>query len=169
MKKRFQFSLERLQKVRDAQERMARAEWAAAAAIAGEAHQRLEATRTELAEARNQSLNLRSSKHLDARELMAGEKLIHHILQRLRKRREEHISAESRARELQVAWSVRSGEHKALIKLEENARHSHQKELQKLENEELDEISGVRWASSKSAEKYSSQARQVPIGPHSTP
>lgn len=156
MKKRFQFTLERLQRVRNAQERMARAEWAAAAAIAGEAHQRLQATRADLTEARAQSLELRSSKNLDPNELMAGEKMINHILLRLRKRREEHILAESHARELQTAWSARNAEHKSLVKLEENARQSHHKELQKVENAELDEISGARWASSRSAENYSS-------------
>ena len=144
MKRRFQFRLARLMRVRELAEREARGTWGVAEGQAREAELELERRVANMGSARNELAAARRQGRLNPGELLALEKTLgNHELgiqitrERLRERR-------AKADELRRAWRDRQREHAALENLEERQREEHRMALDAHESAQLDEVASRR-------------------------
>lgn len=147
MKRRFDFRLARLKRVRKIEERVARAEWGRTEALAraqealrGQRARELDDSRSELAAAMLPGSTLRPEWMLQAehafRSQVAGLRLAH----------ENALTRRAQADAFGQVWREREREHRALDELENREQGRHRAELERWDNAQLDEQAILRRA-----------------------
>lgn len=143
MKRRFEFRLRRVARVRDIEERLAREERAVAEVRAREAESVREQARDALHAARLELARYLAGT-VDARAVLSAHRLIDDH-QRLLGERTEAAAAERRTADAAAeVHRERKAASQAMEKLRDRARDRHQDALAREENAEMDEIASVR-------------------------
>ena len=144
MRRRFEFRLERVHRVRDVEERVARAERAQAEALARAAEASRDLARSVLEQSRTalRELLLVSARKgtLEPREVLAAQRALDGELANLRRRVESARTVRMQAERMAVAHGERKSAARALEELRERARLRHAAQLEKHENAALDEV-----------------------------
>lgn len=147
MKRRFEFRLDRLRRIREIDEQVARAVWTAAEAESREATTLLEKARGAVQDAREGlsfSLDPGADTSLDPREVLLSLDAIQSMLEIVRERRESALTLRTQADRLAEDWQEREVGRRALVELEARARSHHRAERERQENAELDEQALMR-------------------------
>ena len=139
MKRRFEFKLARLLRVRTIQEEVARAEWAAAEAEATRAESELEALHSNL-RAERRRLGHRLAGRLTGANVLSSHAALDAQLVALEQAAASARQARKRADVLVQAWRAREQERRALVELHERGRARHRRELERDEEETRDAI-----------------------------
>lgn len=172
MKRRFEFRLRRVARVRDIEERLAREKRAVAEVRAREAETAREQARDALRAAR-----LELARHLagtvDPRAVLSAHRLIDDHQRLLGERT---VQAAAQRRTADAAAGVhreRKAASQAMEKLHDRARDRHHEALAREENAEMDEIASVRahrrGAASRDPEKKEGPSRSAPAGADQPP
>lgn len=117
---RFKFKLDRLLRVREVSEELARAELGSAELAAQRAREGLDGARADLLRAEGELVALRARD--GARAALAAEQTLPALLQRIAVRRQRLVGAEAAANAARVEWQARRTDVRALEKLEGRAR-----------------------------------------------
>lgn len=117
---RFKFKLDRLLRVREVSEELARAELGSAELAAQRAREGLDGARADLLRAERELIELRTRD--GALAALAAEKTLPALLQRIALRRQRVTSAEAAATAARNDWQARRTDVRALEKLEDRAR-----------------------------------------------
>lgn len=136
MKRRFEFRLARVKRVREIEEDVARATWLAAEAEAASAAAERDRLRSHIAQERAWLAATRP----DPAEVLLHYRLLSRLLSLLRGRKERSLTLRAQADRLAGSWRQRERERRALVELEGRKRQRHVMELRRLENLEMDEI-----------------------------
>ncbi len=147
MRRAFRFRLARVQRVRDAEERLARAAWGEAQAAAHEAADRRERRARALADARSELVRILEAGPVDPVWLGSAQEALGNGVIALRRAHEQARTLAERAERFALAWRERDRDRRALAKLEERARARHRAELERAEALEQDERALSRAAS----------------------
>lgn len=139
MKRRFEFRLERVRRVRDLEERIARAERARAEGHARQAEDRRYEARSLLAESR-ESLATVLSGPFEAPLVLTSQGALDGLLAGLRRRSETARTARLQAERIARLHGERKSAARALEELRERARQRHAAEVEKADNAALDEV-----------------------------
>jgi hypothetical protein len=147
MKRAFEFRLRRLKRLRETEEKVARALWAVAERRALDAAQEQGEARAELARSRAQ-LGEESApgSALHPGRTLLSLRAIDGLLRLLRDRKQRAATLRLQADEQARDWRERDQRRRALVELEERRRIRHRRELERAENAERDEIASVRAA-----------------------
>lgn len=143
MKRRLEFRLERVRRVRDLEERVARAERIHAEGVARAAEASRDAAR-ELLERSRETLRKILAGTPDPRTVLVAQKALDGELAFLRRRSESARTLRTQAERIAAAHSERKNAARALEELRARAQKRHGAELEKLENAQLDEIAQRR-------------------------
>ena len=145
MKRRFDFRLERLLRVRAIEERVARAEWGQTETLAraqeqlrDERARKLASSRQELAASMGPGSTLRPEWMLQAEQALAAQVVD------LRHRHEDALTLRAQADTLGRVWQERERDRSVLEELEGRARTDHREELERWDNAQLDEQALMR-------------------------
>jgi flagellar export protein FliJ len=117
---RFKFKLDRLLRVREVSEELARAEFGSAELAAQRAREGLDGARADLLRAERELIELRTRD--GALAALAAEKTLPALLQRIAVRRQRLVGAEAAATAARNEWQARRTDVRALEKLEDRAR-----------------------------------------------
>lgn len=139
MKRRFEFRLARVQRVRDVEERVARAERAQAEALARAAEASRDQARAVLEQSRA-TLRALLEGALEPRDVLTAQRALDGELADLRRRVESARTQRLQATHMAAAHRERKGAARALEELRERARLHHAAELEKHDNAALDEV-----------------------------
>lgn len=144
MKRRFEFRLARVQRVREMEERVARAERAQAEALARVAEASRDQARAVLEESRAHLRALLEAAAregaLEPRDVLTAQRALDGELADLRRRVETARTQRQQATHMAAVHRERKSAARALEELRERARLRHAAELEKLENAALDEV-----------------------------
>jgi flagellar biosynthesis chaperone FliJ len=144
VKRRFEFRLARLLRVRAIEEELARAALARAEAEARSAAAVRERAAHELARGRSELVaDLATGTIRPARVLLA-QRALGNLAVALRARLERERTLVGQASVLRAAWRARETDRRALVELESRAHRSHRAELERRENAALDEVAQRR-------------------------
>lgn len=159
MKRRFEFRLERVRRIRELEERVARAERASAEGLARAAETSRDEARAVLERSRAHLRELLRGplEPLDPREVQHVHRALDHILHHLRRRVESARTLRTQAERMADAHLERRNAARALEELKERARARHAAELLRAENAALDEAA-QRLAGTRNRESDSSAA-----------
>ena len=138
--KRFEFKLGRLARVRKAQEQIARAEWQAAATIARDFEQALEAIDADIDRAFDFQRNVQATPELDPRHVLSAHEAIRSMERGRELLREQLQQAEAEAERLREPWQDLRTELEGLKRLEQSARGKHRVERERVEAAETDQV-----------------------------
>ncbi|QDU70030.1 hypothetical protein [Engelhardtia mirabilis] len=144
MKRRFQFRLERLAQVRELEERIARAKWGEAEAIAAQAAAHVVTLETTLQRAREELRNLQSLGELDAAAALSCERPIETLKAHLAAARALHAEQRAAAERERGAWAERERARRALERLEDKAKAIHTKAIAAADQAEADDANAAR-------------------------
>lgn len=123
---RFEFRLARLVRVRASEERLARAEWAAAERRAAEAEERRRSLQGEIAAARTELADeLARGQPLSPPRLGISHRALDGLVGALRSRTERALTLRAQADAEARFWRERRARHRALEELEQRARSLH--------------------------------------------
>jgi len=140
MQRRFNFRLERVLRVRNIEERVARADWGAAQSELREAQEDRDARSNGVADSRRSlGVGRLSGQVNPARNLLAERTLDAEVFG-LQGATERVFTKLAHAERLAAVWRGREQDRRALTELEERARDGHRKELEASENAEMDEV-----------------------------
>jgi hypothetical protein len=139
VKRRFEFRLERVRRVRDLEERVARSERARAESVARAAEASRDQARSVLERSRAWLRELLEAGG-DPRHAALAERTSAAELADLRKKLELARTQRLQAERMAALHRERKGAARALEELRERARTRHVAELERLENAQLDEI-----------------------------
>jgi len=175
MKRRFEFRLARLRRVREIDEQVARAVWTAAEAESREATALLEEAREAVHQAHEDlsgALDPGADPRLDPRNVLTSLTTIEGMLEGVRRRRESALTLRHQADQLAETWREREVDRRALVELETRARERHRQELGRHEIAETDEQNLMRDArkrgrreSCSSPGGWMADSEQVSTGP----
>jgi len=143
MKRRFEFRLQRVLRVRDLEERVVRAQRAQAEGAARAAEERLEETRGGLARSRGLLRGLLASGPRPE-SLLVLQRALDGELGALRRRTESVRTLRIQAERMAQVHRERKSAARALEELRQRARVRHASAVTKAENQELDEIAQRR-------------------------
>ena len=138
MKRRFDFRLERVRRVRDMEERVVRAERAQAETLARAAETSRDEARDVLEQSRAYLRSILAGT-LDPTLVMASQRALDGELASLRRRVESARTLRTQAERVAVVHRERKNAARALEELRQRARARHEAELQKNDNAILDE------------------------------
>ena len=139
MKRRFEFRLERVRRVRDIEERVARAERARTESQARQAEDRRDEARALLVRSRSE-LGTRLARAVEVRAVLASQRALDGLLVGLRRRAETARTARLQAERSAALHGERKSAARALEELRERARRRHLAEVEKADNATLDEV-----------------------------
>ena len=173
MPRAFRFRLARVQRVRDLEERVARAAWGEAQAEALQAERSRDRASTHLEETRRE-LTRRPAERLDPGQALLGERLLDAGLEALHRTHETVETTRTQAETARSAWAERERDRRALDKLEERHRSAHLEEVRKAENAQMDEVAGQRHGrggpgSAPSSAQRGQERRGGPLDPGAGP
>lgn len=147
MKRAFQFRLSRIRRLRETEERVARALWAQAERKALDAEEEQGEASQELARSREQlSCACAAGAALHADRTLLSLRAIDGLIRVLRGRKERATTLRCQADEQARAWQERDQRRRALTELEGRRKIRHRRELERAENAERDEIASMRAA-----------------------
>ncbi|MSR63032.1 MAG: hypothetical protein EXS08_11370 [Planctomycetes bacterium] len=164
MKRRFDFRLERVRRVRDLEERVARAERASAEELARAAEASRDRARATLERSRAELAELLSGT-LEPRGVLSAQRALDSELVRLRRAVESARTARMQAERSASAHRERQKAARALAELRERARLRHALELDKEENAQLDEVAQGLGEAERRAERRRSPAGEDDSSP----
>jgi len=144
MKRRFDFRLARVLRVRELAERAARAEWGRAQSEVRAAADRRDAARAGLAAARSDVARGLASGPLAPERALVDQRALDAQLTALQLAGETLLTRQAQAQAQQAVWAEREQERRALDELQVRARKRHHADLRAAENAEMDEIAGLR-------------------------
>jgi flagellar biosynthesis chaperone FliJ len=147
MKRRFDFRLERLKRVRKIEERVARAEWGRTEALA-QAQEALRARRArELDDSRRElAAGMLPGSTLRPEWMLHTEHAFRSQVASLRLAHEDALTRRAQADAFGRVWRERKLDHRALEELEGRARTRHRAEVERWDNAQLDEQAVLRAA-----------------------
>jgi len=134
---RFKFKLDRLLRVREVSEELARAELGNAELEAQRAREGLDGARADLMRAERELIELRTRD--GALAALAAEKTLPALLQRIAARRQRLVGAENAAAAARNEWQARRTDVRAIEKLEDRARDVHAVQEREREDRALQE------------------------------
>ena len=137
--KRFEFRLARVKRVREIEERVARAAWSSAERTATEAEARCDAARERIADARRAPAG-----EIDPTRILLGHRATDGLLQGLLRSKEAALTLRGQAARLGQAWQGREVDRRALEELETRARERHRVAREREEAKEMDETGIAR-------------------------
>lgn len=166
MKRRFEFRLERVGRVRDVEERIARSERAQAEGLARAAEASRDQARSVLEQSRAHLYSILSGA-LNPREVLSFQRAMDGELSSLRRRVESARTLRTQAERMAAAHREKKSAARALEELRERARLRHGAELEKLENAVLDEVAQrvARTGKDESDSRSRSRAADQDSGP----
>lgn len=169
MKRRFEFRLARVQRVRELEERVARSERVQAEGLARAAEARRDEARSVLAQSRAH-LHAILSGNFDPRAVLSYQRMLDGELTSLRRRVESARTQRTQAERMAALHRERKSAARALEELRERARLRHGAELEKHENAVLDEVAqrvarAKGESASRSAPPASDQGNGPALGP----
>lgn len=144
MRRRFQFRLQRLGQVRELEERIARAKWGEAEAIAAQAAARVAALEATLLRARDELRTLQALGELDAAAALCCERPIETLQAHLSAARALHVEQSAAAEREREAWAECERARRSIERLEEKARVVHDKAVLDADQAEADEVQAAR-------------------------
>jgi hypothetical protein len=169
VKRRFEFRLARVQRVRDLEERVARAERAQAEALARAAEASRDQARAVLEQSRAtlRALLLSSSggSALEPRDVLTAHGALDGELADLRRRVESARTQRLQATHVAAVHRERKSAARALEELRERARLRHAAELEKHENAALDEVAQRLAAAARRAQDGKEESASRSDGP----
>jgi len=167
MKRRFEFRLARVRRVRELEERVARGVWSVAERAARTAEDELEERRRAVQAAREELLASARDEGgaLRPGAVVQGHRAIEVLLGGVHRHRELARTARDQAERLAEAWRRRRVDRRALEQLEERARARHRAEVERLENAALDERAGARRPGAPGAHRVLPEAGPRPGAP----
>lgn len=146
--KRFQFRLERVLRVRETLERVAREQWARAEADAVIAETEAERRREAARSARAELADERAIGPVDTRRMLAATEVVDGLERVAGVARERANAFRQRAERERHAWRETDIDREALVRLREKRRCEWRLEREAAETAELDEVAGRRAARS---------------------
>jgi hypothetical protein len=166
VKRRFDFRLERVRRVRDLEERVARAERALAESLARAAEASRDEARAVL-ETSRAHLRAILEGQLDPRGVLAAQRALDGELASLRRRIEAARTQRAQAERMAAVHRSRRSAARALEELRVRARARHAAELERHENAALDEVAQRRAAGGKGEDASRSETRPADQDPRS--
>jgi len=149
MRRRFDFRLARVLRIRELEERIARVQWGEAQAEANEAAAAREARRDELKAARDELARLLGGEagpepeaprpSIDPRAVTLSHEIIDQRVGAVRRADEEMLTRQAQADRLARSWGEKDARRKSLERLEERDRQDHLRELERGDTKEADE------------------------------
>lgn len=146
MKRRFQFRLRRLERVRQIEEQIARGKWGEAEAVVARTAARVVELESTLERARRELHALRAGGELDLANNDTYERPIETLLAHLQAARALHAEQRTVADRVKEAWSKRRQALRTLERMEEKARERHDSDLARADQFEADEANITRAA-----------------------
>lgn len=146
MKRRFEFRLERVRRVRDIEERVARSERVHAEALARAAETSRDQARAVLQQSRAHLQTILEGS-VDPRSVLHSQRVMDAELVQLRRKIESARTLRTQAERMASAHRERESAVRALEELKGRSRHRHTTEVEKEDNAELDEIASQRSSS----------------------
>lgn len=156
MKRRFQFRLERVRRVRDIQERVARAERARAESLARAAETSRDEARDVLEQSRAR-LRAILAGSIEPAAVLHSQRALDAELAQLRRRVESARTQRIQAERMASAHRTRESALRALEELKDRSRQRHVGELEKRDNAELDEVASQRSARAAQGERHAAR------------
>ncbi len=144
----FKFRLGRLSRVRDIQEHGARNLWAAAEAVASNHQEVVQHFLDEIQRARLELARAQAEEAIEIGSVLCTHDLIEKLEERLHVARERAKTSRFQADQLKDSWIEAKNEALALERLEERARSDYQREEQRLENAQMDQVALERSSAS---------------------
>jgi len=154
VRRRFDFRLARVRRIRELEELIARTQWGEAQAEANDAAATREARRAELDTAREELALLLGRevgpepkvprRSIDPRAVTLSHELIDHRVRAVRRAEEEVLTKQAQADRLARAWGERDAHRKSLERLEDRDRQGHLRELERADAKEADERTSHR-------------------------
>lgn len=142
MKRRFEFRLARLRRIREIDEQVARAAWSEAENASRVATAELARARAAVEDANRNLAGVPGE--LQPGEVLLSLQVIEGLKRAVHARRELALTRQGQAKELADAWREREVDRRALEQLEERARVRHREELERADNAEIDEQNLMR-------------------------
>jgi len=139
MKRRFDFKLERVAKIRAVEERVARAERISAEMLARAAEARRDQARAVLQHSRAWLGEILAGR-VDARGVLQAHRALDLEVERLRRTSESARTVRTQAERMADAHRARKSAARALEELRARARARHREDLEKADNAALDEV-----------------------------
>jgi flagellar biosynthesis chaperone FliJ len=139
VRRAFSFRLARVQRVREAEERLARAAWGEAQAAASAAAERRALAARSLDTARAELVRIVEAGKLDPGLLGAAHAALASGVELLRRAHEEALTLTERAERFADVWRERERERRSLVRLDERSRARHRAELERADALEQDE------------------------------
>jgi len=145
VKRRFDFRLARLLRVRAIEERVARAEWSEYE-TAAQAHERRRAERADQLERSRAELAQRIAPGSTVRPewMLVAESALDGQVRDLLHAHEDTLTRRAQADAMGTVWRERERDRRVLAELEGRSRHRHREELERWENQQLDEQALLR-------------------------
>ena len=144
MRRRFRFRLARVRRVRELEERVARATWGAAQSAASAAARAREGASAELLAARKHHVDRLAAGASSPASLLVEHRILDSQVHGLSAVSEVAKTRAAQAAALADAWRTREVARRALQELEKRARERHLIDLRAHEGAEMDEIAGMR-------------------------
>ncbi len=146
MKRRFEFRLARLARVRSVLEETARSEWSQAEGTAREAETEWSTSADARARAQRDLASNLAGGSVDPRAVLQAQEAIDQLGALERTKREQAQTKRWQASRFQEAWQEREQDRQAIEKLEERDRQRHRATLEQVAQAELDEVASSRHA-----------------------
>ncbi len=147
--KRFKFSLDRLQRVRNLHEIQARAAYAEAAARVSLLAEELRSLQARAAQIQLESATLRAGTSLDLQAELASERVRAGLTLRMAAVTADHATAQQAAEAAQAAWNGTRQDQRSLERLKERQRDSWRGANEAAEITETDEGTSARFESAR--------------------
>jgi flagellar biosynthesis chaperone FliJ len=160
MQRKFNFRLARVLRIREIEERVARAEWGAAQADLNRAQAKREERSQTLASSRQDMALGRLGGALAPGRTLLDERALDAQVFGLTNAMEHVHSKRVSANQMELAWRKREQDRKALLELEDRARDAHRVEQETGDNLEMDEqASGRRFRALRVERQLSSKKK----------
>jgi flagellar export protein FliJ len=143
--KRLRWSLERVRRVRELQEEVARAAWAEAQRSARAAEERADALRAARDAARDE-LGCAPGRRIDAARAVQARDAVDRASRAVRSARERARTLAFQAARLRTPWEERRRDVRGLDELRARATETHRREARRAESAQLDEFAQHRAA-----------------------
>ncbi len=155
MRRAFQFRLARVRRVREVEERTARAAWKEAESAARVADGERERRSKSLARSRSELVEMLRAGAVEPNWVRHAQDALGQGVLALRSAHERALTMRQQAEKFATAWRERERERRALLKLEERLRARHAYELTRVEALESDERALARkFAAERSASRF---------------
>lgn len=169
--KRFQFRLERLQRVRHTQERIERERWAAAEAGAQEASRRADLAAAAFERGLDDVRSAQGANALQPAEVVLAQDAVRRLAALTARERAIAARRRAEAEAARVPWLAKRAEVEGLERWRVRELASHRREAEEADARDMDEIAGVRAARARrgapGGPAHPTKSRSTPDSPDS--